>query len=244
MDIKFALLVVGSYLLGSVPAAYLAAKWSRGIDIRRYGSGNVGFANLFRFVPKWVALSVLAFDLAKGISAVSAAKLMGMAIAQQAAAGVAVVVGHNWPVFLRFSGGRGMSPALGVSLVLPLINGFVPWEIIFFLIVALVLLLGFGSVPVATGAGVAAMPLVSWGLGRPLWLTLGFVAIFILIVVRRLTAHQTNAPVSRRGLILNRLLFDRDTRDGKAWVTRVPPNEQNVKHIVRVVMEDKKGPRI
>ena len=59
--------LVGAYLLGSVPSAYLAGKWSRGIDIRQYGSGNVGATNLLRFTSKRVALPVIIFDSAKGM---------------------------------------------------------------------------------------------------------------------------------------------------------------------------------
>jgi glycerol-3-phosphate acyltransferase PlsY len=232
MDIKFALLILGAYLLGSVPAAYLAAKWSRGIDIRQYGSGNVGFTNLFRFTPKKVAFSVLVFDLAKGMSIVVAARLLGMSIAQQVTAGVAVVIGHSWPVFLRFNGGKGVLSTLGVALILPSINSLVPWEIIVFLVIAAVCLFGFGSLPVGTGAGMSTMPLVSWGLSRPLALTLGFLVMFLLIVIRRLAAPRTSvtASVSRGQLIFNRLIFDRDIRDREAWVSRVPRNKQNDEH--------------
>ena len=232
MDIKFASLILGAYLLGSVPAAYLAAKWSRGIDIRHYGSGNVGFTNLFRFTSKRVAFSVLVFDLAKGISMVVASRLLGMNTTQQVTAGVAVVVGHSWPVFLRFNGGKGVLSTLGVALMLPSINSLVPWEIIVFLAISAVCLFGFGSLPVGTGAGVATMPLVSWGFSRPLALTLGFLVMFLLIVIRRLAAPRTSltASVSRRQLIVNRLLFDRDIRDREAWVSRVPPRKRNGEH--------------
>ena len=63
MVIKFILLILGAYLLGSVPAAYLVAKWSRGIDIRQYGSGNVGAANVLAIVSKRWAIPVTIFDL-------------------------------------------------------------------------------------------------------------------------------------------------------------------------------------
>jgi len=91
--------LVGAYLLGSVPSAYLAGKWSRGIDIRQYGSGNVGATNLLRFTSKRVALPVIIFDSAKGMIMLAVAWQLGLGVTEQLVVGIAAVVGHNWPVF-------------------------------------------------------------------------------------------------------------------------------------------------
>jgi glycerol-3-phosphate acyltransferase PlsY len=225
MATEFVLLLLGAYLLGSVPAAYLAARWSRGIDLRQYGSGNVGVSNLRGRTSKWVVIPTVIFDVGKGIVMVWAAQLMGFGVAQQVAVGLAAIIGHNWPVFLRFSGGRGMLTTLGVALVLPLINGpLVPWEIVVFLAAASIGLLITHETPLGVGTGVAAMPLVSWGADEPLPMTLGFLAMFLLVVIRRLTAPKTSvaASVPTKELVLNRLLFDRDIRDRKAWKHRQP----------------------
>ena len=228
MAIEFVLLLLGAYLLGAVPAAYLAAKWSRGIDIRQYGSGNVGAANLMGLTSKWVAIPVLIFDLGKGMPTVWAAQLIGLGLAQQVAVGLAAIVGHNWPVFLRFSGGRGQLTILGVAFFLPVINGLVPWEVIALFALAAAIFFTIHNFPLATGAGVAVMPLVSWGLGEPLPMTLGFLAMFLIMIIRRLTAPKTpvTASVPPRQLLLNRLLFDRDIRDRKAWVYRQPVKQE------------------
>ena len=85
--IKFASLLVAAYLLGSVPAAYLVAKWARGIDIRQYGSGNVGASNVVRIVSKRWAIPVIIFDLSKGAVMVWAAQLLGLGIAEQVTVG-------------------------------------------------------------------------------------------------------------------------------------------------------------
>jgi len=238
MAIEFVLLLLGAYLLGSVPAAYLAAKLSLGIDIRQYGSGNVGATNLLGLPSKWIAIVVIIFDLAKGMAMVWAAQLVGLGIAQQVAVGLATIIGHNWPVFLRFNGGRGLLTILGIALFLPLIhhplinrpliNVLIPWEIVAFFAVAAVVFLIIHSIPLGTCAGIAAVPLVSWGLGEPPPMTLGFLAMFLIMVTRRLTAPKTSvtASVPPGQLLLNRLLFDRDIRDREAWIHRQPLKQE------------------
>ena len=130
MAIEFGLLILGAYLLGSVPAAYLAARWSRGIDIRQCGDGNVGSTNLMRLTSKRIAIPVVIFDLGKGALMVWIAQLVGLDIPQQVTVGLAAVIGHNWPVFLRFNGGRGIFTSLGVISIL------VPWLGLIVLVIA------------------------------------------------------------------------------------------------------------
>ncbi|MCK4368761.1 MAG: glycerol-3-phosphate acyltransferase [Dehalococcoidales bacterium] len=225
MVTEFVLLLVGAYLLGSVPAAYLAARWSRGVDIRQYGSGNVGASNLLRLGAKWMAILVIIFDLCKGMVAVWAAQLIGLEVYQQVMIGIAAIVGHNWPVFLRFNGGRGLLTTLGVAFILPLINGpLIPWGIVAFLACAGVGLLIIHNIAVGTGSGIAAMPLASWIANEPLAMTLGFLAMFLILIIRRLTTPKTpdTASVPTGQLLLNRLLFDRDIRDKEVWIHRQP----------------------
>mgnify|MGYP001041146894 CR=1 FL=1 len=228
MAIEFILLLLAACLLGSVPAAYLAAKWSCGIDIRQYGSGNVGTTNLLGLTSKWIAILVIVFDSGKGMAVVWAAQLVGLGIAQQVAIGLAVVIGHNWPVFLRFNGGRGLLTVLGLALFLPLINGLIPWEVVAFFAIAAIVFFTIHSIPLGTGVGVVSMPLVSWGAGEPPSLTLGFLAMFLIMVIRRLTAPKTSfaASVPPGQLLLNRLLFDRDIRDREAWIHRQPVKQE------------------
>ena len=222
--ILFILLILTAYLVGSVPAAYLAAKWSRGIDIRRYGSGNVGASNLLKLTSKWVAIPVIIFDVGKGALMVWAAQLIGLGIAQQVTAGLAAIIGHNWPVFLRFNGGRGILTSLGVISIL------VPW------LGLIVLVIAFGLAPfhqLAVGVFLATIfaPTAAWFLSQPLGvadklpIALGFLAIFLITVVRRLTVPRTSftASVPPGQLLVNRLLFDRDVRDREAWIHRLPP---------------------
>ncbi len=220
MSVEFILLALVAYLLGSVPAAYLAGRWSRGVDIRKYGGGNVGAGNAWRFASKPLAVVVIVFDLGKGMVMVWAAQQAGLGIAEQVVAGVAVVIGHNWPVFLRFSGGRGVLTTLGVALVLPVINNLVPWGLITGLAIAALFFFILRDSALGVGLAFAAMPLVSWGLGEPTPLPLGFLAMFLIVLFRRLTAPRTSlsASVPQGELLVSRLLFDRDIRDREAWL--------------------------
>jgi len=220
MAIEFWLLIVGAYLLGSVPATYLVAKWFRGIDIRQYGSGNVGATNLLRLTSKRLAIPVIIFDLGKGAVTVGAAQLLGMSIVPQVTVGLAAIVGHNWPVFLRFNGGRGVLTTLGVVLILPWLNNAVPpWPIIVWGAIMAISFIITHQTPLGVGAGIAALPIVSWGFSEPLPLTLGYLAMFVILAIRRLAAPQPIrvASISKKRRLLNRLLFDRDMRDREAW---------------------------
>jgi len=227
MGIEFVLSLLGAYLLGSVPAAYLAAKWSRGIDIRQYGSGNVGATNLLGLTSKWIAIVVIVFDLVKGGVVVWAAQLIGLDITQQVAVGLAAIIGHNWPVFLRFNGGRGILTTLGVIFIL------VPWLAPIVLVIAFSFAL-YHQLALGVLLGTISAPVAVWffsqllGVADKLPIALGFLAIFLIAVLRRLTAPRTSLTVSvpLRQLLVNRLLFDRDIRDREAWIRRQPLKEE------------------
>ncbi len=236
MAIEFGLLTLGSYLVGSVPAAYLVARLSRGIDLRQHGSGQLGAGNLLRTTSKKLAAPVVIYDLGKGAAMVWVAQLVGLGIAQQVIVGLAAIIGHNWPVFLRFSGGRGLLTTMGVAFFL------MPWGMVVFVVASPTLLLKSSPVPVL--GAIAALPLASWGLsqplvaswglGQPLAVTLGLLAMLLIMIIRRLAVRRAAiaASVSSRELFINRLLFDRDIRDRKTWVNRRPsetsPTEQPI----------------
>jgi glycerol-3-phosphate acyltransferase PlsY len=108
------------YLLGSFPAAYLLVKWKSNLDIRNAGSGNVGGLNSYLVTrSKFVGIVVVLLDVAKGMAAVLLVDfIVGEGFIYLAAAGVGAVLGHNFPVWLRFRGGRGIATAGGVLLIL------------------------------------------------------------------------------------------------------------------------------
>jgi len=230
MAIEFGLLIVGAYLLGSVPFAYLVGKWFRGIDIRQYGSGNVGVTNLLGLTSKRLGIPAIIFDLGKGAVMVLAAQFVGLSISQQVIVGLAAIVGHNWTIFLRFNGGRGVLTTLGIVLTLSLLNNnnLVPWGILAFCVIFLGNAFIIHNVPLGVGTGIAALPLVNWGVGEPLPLTLGYLAMFLILVIRRLVAQPPVriASISKKQLLINRLLFDRDIRDREAWIHRVSEQQK------------------
>jgi len=224
---EFGLLTLAAYLVGSVPAAYLAARLSRGIDLRQHGSGQLGAGNLLRTTSKRLAAPVAIYDVGKGAAMVWAAQLVGLGIAQQVAVGLAAIIGHNWPVFLRFNGGRGVATTLGVAFFL------MPWGIVVFVVIASPTI-WLKSSPLPVLGGIAALPLASWGLNQPPAVTLGLLAMFLILVIRRLAVPRAAiaASVSSRELLVNRLLFDRDIRDRKAWVNRKPQEASSTKQSI------------
>ncbi len=108
------------YLIGSIPTAFLIVRWTSNIDIRTEGSGNVGALNSLEVTKsKFAGGAVLLLDLLKGVVAVVVSSvLLDDQFAVQATGGVAAVVGHNFPVWLKFKGGRGLATGAGVLLVI------------------------------------------------------------------------------------------------------------------------------
>jgi glycerol-3-phosphate acyltransferase PlsY len=111
---KAAAVVLLGYLLGSVPTGLVVVRALTGTDIRRAGSGNIGTVNVLRAAGWAAAAAVLALDVAKGGLSVLLARAAGQPVPVQVAAGVAAVAGHNWSVFLRLQGGKGVATSLGV----------------------------------------------------------------------------------------------------------------------------------
>lgn len=224
MTIEFGLLVVAAYLLGSIPTAYLIARWRRGIDIRQYGSGNVGAANVLAAVSKRWSILVTIFDIGKGALAVWLAQRLGLEAYQQVIVGLITIIGHNWSIFLRFQGGRGVFTSLGVITMLS-------WKLGLIVMVISYLFAPIRQLPFGVTLGLASLPVFSWLLSQPLGITerlpitLGFIAIFLLGLSKRLIVPKTplSESVSRSQLLINRLLFDRDIRDRKAWISQTRP---------------------
>jgi glycerol-3-phosphate acyltransferase PlsY len=116
MDSVLPILV--GYGVGSLPLGYLVASRAKGIDLRRVGSGNVGAANVYRNAGLVTAIIVVLVDVAKGASSVFFAARLTTGMADPVAVGVAAIVGHIYPVWLRFHGGKGVATACGVFWML------------------------------------------------------------------------------------------------------------------------------
>lgn len=109
------LLLIGAYLLGSVPTGLLLAR-ACGVDIRATGSGNIGATNVYRTMGRKIGIFTLVGDCLKGVVPVVAAKALAFPPPWVAAVGLAAFLGHVYTVFLRFKGGKGVATALGVFL--------------------------------------------------------------------------------------------------------------------------------
>lgn len=110
--------IIISYLLGSISFSILAARWLRKIDIRQHGSGNAGATNTLRVLGVGPAIGVFVLDIAKGVAAVLLGRAFGDEYAWlQVACGLAAIIGHNWPIFFRFKGGKGIATAIGALAV-------------------------------------------------------------------------------------------------------------------------------
>ena len=112
-----------AYLLGSFPSAYVVARYRKGIDIRTVGSRNMGAMNTFYKIGFWYGILVLSLDISKGVLAVAIPTLFGLGQIFQLISGVIVVLGHAFPVFLNFKGGKGGATCIGVLAFL------IPWGV-------------------------------------------------------------------------------------------------------------------
>ena len=221
MDIGLVLLLIAAYLIGSIPNAYVLPKLFYGIDVRKHGTGKVGASNVLKLTSKWMAVLVTLLDVGKGLLAVWLAQILDMGAAEQVAAGVLAIIGHNWPVFLNFHGGRGiftslgvifmLSPKLGlIILIMPYL--FAPWR----------------QVSLGVFLALASLPFFSWFLSAPLDIderlpvTLGFTALTLTGFFRRLIVPRSplSETVSTAELIFNRILFDRDIRNREIWISQ------------------------
>jgi len=223
--LKFVLLLVAAYLLGSIPLSYLTAR-SRGVDIRKKGTQQVGTGNLWRTTSHKLGFFVGIYDFLKGMLMVYFAFLAGLEPALQLFTGIGVVIGHNWPVFLRFHGGRGIATALGLIIILPGINSgdidATIWPLIFFFGIGVGTLVFFHRTAVPVLIATISLPIASAIAREPLLLTMGYLALLLIVVIKRLTAQaNTEAKKMNMGnVLLYRFLFDRDIRDRTAWVYR------------------------
>lgn len=118
--LQYAAVIVLAYLVGSLSWGYMLLRWRLGADVREYGSGRTGMSNVLRTGGGKMAAVVFALDVGKGVLAVIMAKEATGASGAEVAAALAALVGHNWPVFLGFRGGRGILTALGgLSMMAP-----------------------------------------------------------------------------------------------------------------------------
>lgn len=204
------LLVVGAYLLGSVSFSYWIVRHLVGEDIRTLGSGNAGATNVLRTTGKSAGLLTFVLDCAKGAIAVACVRLLTPSPSAIAFSALAVVLGHCYPVFHRFRGGKGVATSAGVAAVLaplPLLAGLA----VFVLIVWRTEFVAIGSIAACFATTFAAWLFgrLGWTAEAPSWLLATLLGIALMVVwthrinLRRLIARtearlSDDAKVTRR----------------------------------------------
>ena len=208
----YIIVAVVAYLLGSIPFGYLLVKIFRGQDIRSTGSGNIGATNVARSGAKGLGAATLLLDALKGTAAVALAgvlahsKLNAAAAGQSAAspemltavAALAAVVGHIFPVWLQFKGGKGVATALGVFVML------FPWAILVSLSVFILIVVTTRYVSLGSVLAAIVFPVASFFLGSKDWVALLPVCAVSLIIVIK---HHEN---------IRRLIAGTESRFGAA----------------------------
>jgi len=195
-----AAIVVGSYLLGSISFSYLIVRLLQGRDVRTVGSGNAGATNVMRAAGKAPGIAALVLDVAKGVTAVVVARALAAPPAVVGAAAAAVVLGHVFPIFLGFRGGKGVATAAGAlgALAPPAMALAL---VVFVAVVAWKRYVSLGSISAAL-----AFPLFVWVLSRQgmltragesqeTALTVAGLAIALLVVIK----HSGNLRRLRAG---------------------------------------------
>lgn len=157
-------LIAAAYLIGGIPFGYLLVRLKTGQDVRSMGSGNIGATNVLRTSGRAMGIVTLLLDIAKGWLAVwLAGRLTGGDVATMSAAAVAVVLGHAFPIFLKFQGGKAVASFVGAAIALA------PWAllattVVFVAVVAKTKYVSLGSI-----IGAALFPLGVWMIYHPGW---------------------------------------------------------------------------
>lgn len=181
--------ILAAYLIGSMPTAYIFTRLIKNVDIRRYGSGNIGATNVFRVVGKIPGIIVLAIDMLKGFIAVSFIAnffLYAEPVARpefyRILIGISAIAGHNWTIFLKFKGGKGVATSAGVLLgLMPdiFLFGFLVWFFVFSIT---------RFVSLASIIASISIPIFSLMFGKPTEIVI-FMSILCLAIVYK---HRAN----------------------------------------------------
>jgi len=212
--------IASAYLWGGIPTSYLVARFQHGIDLREVGSGNVGSSNLMKTSGWKMGVLIGMFDsLVKGMVPILIAKWVGLDLWTQAAMGMALVAGHNWSSYLKFTGGRGVATTIGVVM------GLLMWKE--YLLLAVVMG-GLGRLLIddmssLTLVAMILLPVLALVFGQPAEVVYASVGMSSLLLIKRLTGnfqHPAGGGQPLYVVLACRVLWDRDVRDQKAWMSR------------------------
>ena len=187
MEIILNLLILFlGYLFGSFPSGYLAGRIAKGIDIRSLGSGSTGATNVLRHIGKRAAITVFLLDLFKGVLSILLAKYFLLNDSWQVAIGLSTLIGHIWPIWLNWKGGKAVATGLGIFLGLS-------WQVglatlgIFIIMITL-----FRIVSLASVSAALALPLIMFLSFSTSNFSLPFLIISLLAMMLVIWRHREN----------------------------------------------------
>ena len=187
MEIILNLLILFlGYLFGSFPSGYLAGRIAKGIDIRSLGSGSTGATNVLRHIGKRAAITVFLLDVLKGVISILLAKYFLLNDSWQVAIGISTLIGHIWPVWLNWRGGKAVATGLGIFLGLS-------WQVglatlgVFILMITL-----FRIVSLASVSAALALPFIMFISFKTSSISLPFLVISLLAMTLVIWRHREN----------------------------------------------------
>ena len=202
MEIILNLLILFlGYLFGSFPSGFLAGKIAKGIDIRSLGSGSTGATNVLRHIGKRAAITVFLLDVFKGVLSILVAKYFLLNDSWQVAIGLSTLIGHIWPIWLNWKGGKAVATGLGIFLGLS-------WQVgVATLAIFLVVITLFRIVSLASVSAAICLPLIMFLSFKNSNISLPFLVISLLAMALVIWRHREN---------IVRLIKGKEPRIGKA----------------------------
>ncbi len=189
-EIFLAMLAIGvAYLLGSIPSAYLIGRWLKGIDIREAGDGRLGATAVYRRVGLVGSIIVSFMDVGKGVAVVLIAQRLGLPLAVVIIAGLAVVMGHNWSIFLHFKGGKGALTTYGVLVSLMF------WQFFAALAVGSIAFAITKKTGLSTGALFCFLALLNLFTGSPILLVITPILISVPMVLKHISVSRAGDTI-------------------------------------------------
>jgi len=175
-----------SYIIGSIPFSYIITRLFKGKDIRKLGTKNVGAMNAVSVAGLIPGLIALFLDVSKGALVVYLTEKITGSLAVSLFAGLFAVAGHNWPIFLKFKGGKGIATAIGILLLKSPLS-----ILILYLIIIPIIILITNDSFMSASVGFLIFPLILWFLEKNIWFLIFGILLALIIVIRHLNELKT-----------------------------------------------------
>ncbi len=181
---KYIIGIILAYLVGNFATSYLISKGLGKIDIRKHGSGNAGATNVLRVLGLKAAFFTFLGDALKGIIVVLLANKLGGQFLSMAC-GLAVIVGHNFPILLKFKGGKGIATSMGVFSIID------PFAALISIVIGIIIIIKSKYVSLGSIVGMAILPLTLFCLNRPsIYIIFGLIVGLLAIFQHRANIHR------------------------------------------------------